>query len=72
VCARLVIDHVWLQQGAESEEAIRVAAASGIALVHGECVLMHAQPRGIHFLHRWIRDLRARRAPGRSARDVAH
>jgi predicted CoA-binding protein len=59
-CGRLGIRHVWLQQGSESPEAIRLAGELGIALVHGACVLMYAGPRGVHRLHRWIHDLRAR------------
>jgi predicted CoA-binding protein len=59
-CARLGIRHVWLQQGSECDEAIRAAGAAGISLVHHACVLMYAAPRGIHRLHRWIHDLRAR------------
>jgi predicted CoA-binding protein len=59
-CARLGIRNVWLQPGAESPDALRVARERGLSVVHGECVLMHAKPRGIHRLHRWVRDLRAR------------
>jgi predicted CoA-binding protein len=59
-CARQGIRHVWLQQGAESAEAVRLGEEAGLALVHHACVLMYAQPRGIHRLHRWIHDRRAR------------
>lgn len=53
-CARLRIGRVWLQQGAESEAAIRLAEAHGLSLVHHACVLMYAAPRGLHRLHRWL------------------
>ena len=59
-CARLGIRHVWLQQGSESDEAIRAAEAAGIAIVHRACVIMYAQPSGAHRLHRWVHDLRNR------------
>lgn len=59
-CARLGIRKVWLQQGAESEAALRVASAHGLALVHHACVLMYAAPRGVHRLHRWLHERRAR------------
>lgn len=47
------VRRVWLQQGAGSAEAIRVARERGVALVYGHCLLMFlAGPRGIHSLHR--------------------
>lgn len=49
------IKRLWLQQGAESEEAIRICGERGIDVVHGECILMFAEPAAfIHRLHRWI------------------
>lgn len=59
-CARLGLRKVWLQQGAESEAALRAASAHGLALVHHACILMYAAPRGVHRLHRWLHDRRAR------------
>ena len=48
------IGRVWMQQGAESEQAIRFCEENGIDVVHGECIMMFAQPTGIHRFHRWI------------------
>ena len=49
------IRRVWLQQGTESEAAIRFCEENGIAVLHGECVLMFAQPvSSFHRCHRWI------------------
>jgi len=48
------IDRVWMQQGAESSEAIRYCRENGIEAVHGECIMMFAQPTGIHSFHRWL------------------
>lgn len=45
------IKHLWLQQGAQSDAAVRFCAAHGINVVAGECILMYAQPHGIHKLH---------------------
>lgn len=56
-CVRLGLRKVWLQQGAESEAAIRLAASNGLAVVHHACVLMYAAPGGLHRLHRWLHDL---------------
>jgi predicted CoA-binding protein len=49
--------HVWLQQGAESQPAIDLATSLGLDVVAGECILMFANPTGIHRLHRGVRKL---------------
>jgi len=49
------IHHVWLQQGAESQEAIDLAESLGMEIVAGECILMFANPTGVHRVHRTIR-----------------
>jgi uncharacterized protein len=47
------IRHVWMQNGAESPEAIGICRQKGIGVIHGECILMHAEPvRSYHLLHR--------------------
>ncbi len=49
------IQHVWLQQGSESPEALRVGEELGLSVVAGSCILMYAEPvTSIHALHRWI------------------
>jgi predicted CoA-binding protein len=48
---------VWLQQGAESPEALRIASELGLQVVSGECILMYAAPSGVHRMHRWVHDL---------------
>ncbi|HZD60038.1 MAG TPA: CoA-binding protein [Anaerolineae bacterium] len=49
------IKRVWMQQGAESQEAIRFCEENGIAHVEGLCILMFAQPTALpHKLHRFI------------------
>ena len=42
------IGRVWMQPGAESDAAIRYCEQHGIDVVHGECIMMLAQPKGIH------------------------
>jgi uncharacterized protein len=49
------VKYVWLQQGAESEEASNLAAKLHLTLIPGECVLMYAKPTGIHRAHRFVR-----------------
>jgi predicted CoA-binding protein len=51
------IRHVWLQQGAESPEALRVGAELGLSLVAAECILMFARPTGVHRAHHWLRQV---------------
>ena len=48
------INRVWMQQGAESAEAIRYCEDNGIDAVHGECIMMFAKPTGVHRFHRWL------------------
>ena len=52
------ISRVWLQQGAESRDAIRFCEEHGISVVHGECMLMYAPPTAFpHRAHRFFRTL---------------
>lgn len=45
--ARAGIDHVWLQPGADSDEAVELAAELGLELVHGgPCVMVEARRAG--------------------------
>jgi hypothetical protein len=61
------IRRAWLQQGAESDAAAKLAAQLGIDLVQGECILMHASPvRGFHRLHRGLWRLLGRLTAARS------
>lgn len=39
--ARLGISRVWMQPGAESEEAIAYCTSHGIQVVHGACAMVH-------------------------------
>lgn len=49
------IRRIWLQQGAESETAIRFCEENGISVVTGECILMFAEPLAFyHRPHRWV------------------
>lgn len=51
----LNIKNIWLQQGAESNEAERFCREKGMNLVCGQCILMYVQPSSFpHNLHRWI------------------
>lgn len=48
------INRVWMQQGSESDDAIRFCQENDIAEVHGECIMMFAGSAFFHKPHRWI------------------
>ncbi len=49
------ITRIWLQQGSESYAAIRFCEQSGLKVVHGQCILMFAEPvESFHRFHRWV------------------
>jgi predicted CoA-binding protein len=49
------IRRVWMQQGSESEAAIRYCRENGMTVIDGECILMFAEPAAFyHRFHRWI------------------
>jgi predicted CoA-binding protein len=45
---------VWLQQGSESPEVLTECKDLGLETISGECILMFAEPAGIHKAHRWL------------------
>ncbi len=52
------VKYIWMQQGSESDEAINFCRENGIKTVHGECILMYAEPTAFfHKLHRGINKL---------------
>ena len=52
------IRRVWMQQGAESEAAIRYCEEHGMEVIHHQCVLMFAgHPGWVHRAHRWAKGL---------------
>ncbi|MBE0572094.1 MAG: CoA-binding protein [Ignavibacteriaceae bacterium] len=49
------INKVWLQQGSQSETAVKFCEENGIDCVSNECILMFTQPSAfIHRAHKWI------------------
>ncbi len=50
------IRRIWMQQGSESVAAVERCSELGIAVVHGECILMFSEPTAwLHRAHRWMR-----------------
>jgi len=53
--AEMGIRRVWMQQGSESQDAIRFCEENNISVVAGECILMFAKPvESFHRVHRWV------------------
>jgi len=51
----LNINNIWLQQGAESNEAIEYCKEKGINIVYKQCILMFTEPLSFpHNFHRWV------------------
>lgn len=49
------IRRAWLQQGAESEAALRLGQEQGMTIIAGECIMMFAASRAFpHSMHRFI------------------
>jgi len=49
------IKKVWLQQGSQSDEAVKFCEENGIDCVSNECILMFAQPSAfMHRAHKWV------------------
>jgi predicted CoA-binding protein len=53
-CVKLGIKRVWMQQGSESPAAIEMCQKSDISLTKRACILMYADPKGFHKLHRVV------------------
>jgi predicted CoA-binding protein len=45
------INQIWIQQMADSKEALKELEGSGINCITGECILMHYKPHSIHKFH---------------------
>jgi len=51
------IRQIWVQQMAESKEALKELEESGVNFITKECILMHYKPHSIHKFHAAIRKL---------------
>jgi len=50
------IKRVWMQQGAESKQAVDFCRTHDIEVVAGECIMMFAEPVGtLHRVHRFFK-----------------
>lgn len=46
--------NVWIQQGSDTPIAIEMLGKHNINFVKGQCILMYAEPNGIHKFHQTI------------------
>jgi predicted CoA-binding protein len=49
------IRNIWIQQMADSKEAMKELEGSDINYITGECILMHYKPHSVHKFHKAIR-----------------
>ncbi len=47
-------EHIWIQQMSGDKQLYEALAQKEINAVCGSCILLHAQPTGIHKFHRWL------------------
>ncbi len=50
-------EHLWIQQMSGSKQLYNRLCAQHEHAVCGKCILLHAQPSGIHKFHRWLAGL---------------
>jgi len=54
----LGINHIWMQLGAESQNAIDFCKEKGINVIHNLCIFMFAEPvESFHKIHKWFAKL---------------
>jgi uncharacterized protein len=49
------IKQIWIQQMADSKEALDELKDSDINFITGECILMHYKPHSVHKFHRGLK-----------------
>jgi hypothetical protein len=60
-CVRHGIRRVWIQQGSESAEALRICREGGVQVICNECIMMFAGKAGFHRFHRVLREFFGRK-----------
>lgn len=53
-CVACGVKRVFLQQGAESRQAIDFCDANGITAMYSACAIQYFAPHGYHRLHTWL------------------
>jgi uncharacterized protein len=50
------IKNIWIQQMADSKDALKELEGSDINYITGECILMHYKPHSIHKFHKALKN----------------
>jgi len=48
------IKHIFLQRGAQNDEAVDYAEENSVNIIQKQCIIMFANPSGVHKFHRSI------------------
>jgi len=51
------IKNIWVQQSSETREVMDFANGKDSNFVFKKCIMMYAQPKGMHKFHRFVNDL---------------
>jgi len=51
------IKNIWIQPGAESRKILTELEKEDVNLISRECILMYCKPKGIHYVHRFLRKI---------------
>jgi predicted CoA-binding protein len=51
------IKQIWIQQMADSKEALEELKDTDISIITGECILMHYKPNSIHKFHAGLKKI---------------
>jgi uncharacterized protein len=49
------IKNIWIQQMADSKDALKELEGSDINFITGECILMHYKPHSVHKFHKALK-----------------
>jgi predicted CoA-binding protein len=49
------IKNIWIQQMADTKEAVKELEGTDINYITGECILMHYKPHSVHKFHKGLR-----------------
>jgi predicted CoA-binding protein len=49
------LKNIWIQQAAESKEALKELEGSDINYITGECILMYYKPHSVHKFHKTLK-----------------
>jgi uncharacterized protein len=53
--AAIGVKRVWIQQGSQSDAAIKACRENDLTFISKECILMYANPvQSVHKFHRWL------------------